>query len=184
MDELWQQTKGMYVPGQEVEPQKFPKQIAFNCIPQIDVFMEDGYTKEEWKMLVETKKILDPKIKLTATCVRVPVFVGHWRRSPSSSRSRSRAEEARKILREAPGVMVVDKREPGGYITPVEAAGEFATYVSRIREDATVENGLSLWIVSDNLRRGRRSTRCRSPRRSSTASLCPTPPEAAALRRR
>ena len=154
MDELWQQTKGMYVPGQEIEPQKFPKQIAFNCIPQIDVFMEDGYTKEEWKMLVETKKILDPKIKLTATCVRVPVFVGHSEAVNIEFEKPLSPEEARKILRSAPGVMVVDKREPGGYVTPVEAAGEFATYVSRIREDATVENGLSLWIVSDNLLKG------------------------------
>jgi aspartate-semialdehyde dehydrogenase len=154
MDELWRQTKGMYVPGQEVEPQKFPKQIAFNCIPQIDVFMEDGYTKEEWKMLVETKKILDPKIKLTATCVRVPVFVGHSEAVNIEFEKPLSPEEARKILRSAPGVMVVDKREPGGYVTPVEAAGEFATYVSRIREDATVENGLSLWIVSDNLLKG------------------------------
>jgi aspartate-semialdehyde dehydrogenase len=154
MDELWQQTKGMYVPGQEIEPQKFPKQIAFNCIPQIDVFMEDGYTKEEWKMLVETKKILDPKIKLTATCVRVPVFVGHSEAVNIEFEKPISPEEARKILRSAPGVMVVDKREPGGYVTPVEAAGEFATYVSRIREDATVENGLSLWIVSDNLLKG------------------------------
>jgi aspartate-semialdehyde dehydrogenase len=154
MDELWQQTKGMYVPGQEIEPQKFPKQIAFNCIPQIDVFMEDGYTKEEWKMLVETKRILDPKIKLTATCVRVPVFVGHSEAVNIEFEKAISPEEARKILRSAPGVMVVDKREPGGYVTPVEAAGEFATYVSRIREDATVENGLSLWIVSDNLLKG------------------------------
>ncbi len=154
MDELWQQTKGMFVPGQEIEPQKFPKQIAFNCIPQIDVFMEDGYTKEEWKMLVETKKILDPKIKLTATCVRVPVFVGHSEAVNIEFEKPISPEEARKILRSAPGVMVVDKREPGGYVTPVEAAGEFATYVSRIREDATVENGLSLWIVSDNLLKG------------------------------
>ena len=144
----------MYVPGQEVEPQKFPKQIAFNCIPQIDVFMEDGYTKEEWKMLVETKKILDPKIRLTATCVRVPVFVGHSEAVTIEFEKPLSPEEARKILRSAPGVMVVDKREPGGYVTPVEAAGEFATYVSRIREDATVENGLSLWIVSDNLLKG------------------------------
>ena len=154
MDELWQQTKGMYVPGQEVEPQKFPKQIAFNCIPQIDVFMEDGYTKEEWKMMVETKKILDPKIRLTATCVRVPVFVGHSEAVNIEFERPLSPEEARKILRSAPGIMVVDKREPGGYVTPVEAAGEFATYVSRIREDATVENGLSLWVVADNLLKG------------------------------
>jgi len=154
MDELWQQTKSKYVPGEDVEPQKFPKQIAFNCIPHIDVFMEDGYTKEEWKMLVETKKILDPRIKLTATCVRVPVFVGHSEAVNIEFEKPLSPEEARKILRSAPGVMVVDKREPGGYVTPVEAAGEFATYVSRIREDATVENGLSLWVVSDNLLKG------------------------------
>ena len=154
MDELWSQTKGKYVPGQEVEPKKFPKQIAFNCIPHIDVFMEDGYTKEEWKMLAETKKILDPKIKVTATCVRVPVFVGHSEAVNIEFEQPITVEEARAILREAPGVMVVDKREPGGYVTPVEAAGEFATYVSRIREDATVENGLALWIVSDNLLKG------------------------------
>jgi aspartate-semialdehyde dehydrogenase len=154
MDELWSQTKGKYVPGQEVEAKKFPKQIAFNCIPHIDHFMEDGYTKEEWKMLVETKKILDPKIKVTATCVRVPVFVGHAESVNIEFEKPITVEQARSILREAPGVMVVDKREPGGYVTPVDAAGEFATYVSRIREDATVENGLALWIVSDNLLKG------------------------------
>ncbi|MBR2535029.1 MAG: aspartate-semialdehyde dehydrogenase [Hyphomicrobium sp.] len=154
MDELWSQTKGKYVPGQEVDPKKFPKQIAFNCIPHIDVFMEDGYTKEEWKMLAETKKILDPKIKLTATCVRVPVFVGHSEAVTIEFAKPISPDEAREILRNAPGVSVVDKREPGGYITPVEAAGEFDTFVSRIREDATVENGLSLWIVSDNLLKG------------------------------
>jgi aspartate-semialdehyde dehydrogenase len=154
MDELWHQTKGKYVPGQEMEAKKFPKQIAFNCIPQIDVFMEDGYTKEEWKMMVETKKILDPNIKLTATCVRVPVFVGHSEAVTIEFENPISPEEARAILREAPGIMVIDKREPGGYVTPVEAAGEYATYVSRIREDATVENGLSLWIVSDNLLKG------------------------------
>jgi aspartate-semialdehyde dehydrogenase len=154
MDELWQQTKSKYVPGNEVEPQKFTKQIAFNCIPHIDVFMEDGYTKEEWKMLAETKKILDPHIKLTATCVRVPVFVGHAEAVNIEFEKPLSAEDAREILRTAPGVLVVDKREPGGYVTPVEAAGEFATYVSRIREDATVENGLALWIVADNLLKG------------------------------
>ena len=130
MDELWAQTKGKYVPGQEVEPKKFPKEIAFNCIPHIDVFMEDGYTKEEWKMLAETKKILDPKIKVTATCVRVPVFVGHAEAVNIEFEKPITVEEAREILREAPGVVVVDKREPGGYVTPIEAAGEFATYVS------------------------------------------------------
>ncbi|HXF53591.1 MAG TPA: Asd/ArgC dimerization domain-containing protein, partial [Hyphomicrobiaceae bacterium] len=126
----------------------------FNVIPHIDVFMEDGYTKEEWKMLVETKKILDPKIKVTATCVRVPVFVGHSEAVNLEFERPMTVAEARSILREAPGVMVVDKREPGGYVTPVEAAGEFATFVSRIREDTTVENGLNLWIVSDNLLKG------------------------------
>jgi len=154
MDELWAQTKSKYVPGEEVEPHKFTKQIAFNCIPHIDVFMEDGYTKEEWKMLVETKKILDPRIKLTATCVRVPVFVGHSEAVNIEFEKPLSPEVAREILRTAPGVLVVDKREPGGYVTPVEAAGEFATYVSRIREDATVENGLSLWVVADNLLKG------------------------------
>ena len=154
MDELWHQTKGKYVPGTEMEPKKFQKQIAFNCIPQIDVFMEDGYTKEEWKMLVETKKILDPKIKVTATCVRVPVFVGHSEAVNIEFARPISPEEARSILREAPGIVVVDKREAGGYVTPVEAAGEFATFVSRIREDATVENGLAMWIVSDNLLKG------------------------------
>lgn len=154
MDELWQQTKGTYVPGQEVEPKKFTKQIAFNCIPQIDVFMEDGYTKEEWKMLAETKKILDPRIKVTATCVRVPVFVSHCEAVNIEFERQMTVAEARSILREAPGIMVVDKREPGGYVTPVEAAGEYATFVSRIREDATVENGLAMWIVSDNLLKG------------------------------
>jgi aspartate-semialdehyde dehydrogenase len=154
MDELWAQTKSKYVPGGEIEPQKFPKQIAFNVIPHIDVFMEDGYTKEEWKMLAETKKTLDPRIKLTATCVRVPVFVGHSESVNIEFEKPLSAEDAREILRTAPGVLVVDKREPGGYVTPVEAAGEFATYVSRIREDATVENGLALWIVADNLLKG------------------------------
>ncbi|HRO50315.1 MAG TPA: aspartate-semialdehyde dehydrogenase [Hyphomicrobium sp.] len=154
MDELWSQTKGKYVPGQEVEPKKFPKQIAFNCIPHIDVFMEDGFTKEEWKMVAETKKMLDPSIKLTATCVRVPVFVGHSESVNIEFERPITAEEARDILREAPGIQVVDKREPGGYVTPVEAAGEFDTYVSRIREDPTVENGLALWIVADNLLKG------------------------------
>jgi aspartate-semialdehyde dehydrogenase len=154
MDELWSQTKGKYVPGQELEPKKFPKEIAFNCIPHIDVFMEDGYTREEWKMVAETKKILDPKIKVTATCVRVPVFVGHSEAVNVEFEKPITAEEAHQALRAAPGCLVIDKREPGGYITPVEATGEDATYISRIREDATVENGLALWIVSDNLRKG------------------------------
>ena len=154
MDELWHQTKGKYVPGQELEPVKFQKEIAFNVIPQIDVFMEDGYTKEEWKMMAETKKILDPRISVTATCVRVPVFVGHSEAVNVEFERPMSVAEARSILREAPGCLVVDKREPGGYVTPQEAAGEDATYISRIREDATVEHGLAMWIVSDNLRKG------------------------------
>ncbi|SDL47449.1 aspartate-semialdehyde dehydrogenase [Paracoccus chinensis] len=154
MDELWSQTKGMYVPGQEVEPKKFQRQIAFNVIPQIDVFMEDGQTKEEWKMVAETKKILDPSVKVTATCVRVPVFVGHSESINIEFEDFLDEDEARDILREAPGVLVIDKREPGGYVTPIESAGEDATYVSRIRQDQTVENGLNLWCVSDNLRKG------------------------------
>jgi aspartate-semialdehyde dehydrogenase len=154
MDELWNQTKGLYVPGQEVEPKVYPKQIAFNVIPHIDSFMEDGSTREEWKMVAETKKIMDTSIKVTATCVRVPVFVGHSEAINVEFEDPIDAEEAREILREAPGVLVVDKREPGGYITPVECVGEYATYVSRIREDSTVDNGLSMWVVSDNLRKG------------------------------
>src|SRR5581483_10086520 len=154
MDELWSQTKGKYVPGQEYEPKKFPKEIAFNCIPHVDVFMEDGYTREEWKMVAETKKILDPRIKVTATCVRVPVFVSHAEAVNVEFEKPITAEEAREVLREAPGCLVIDKHEPGGYITPMEAAGEDATYISRIREDATVENGLAMWVVSDNLRKG------------------------------
>ena len=153
MDELWTQTKGIFV-NDKPTPQKFPKQIAFNAIPHIDVFMEDGYTKEEWKMVAETKKILDPKIKLAATCVRVPVFISHAEAVNIEFENPISADEARDILREAPGVSVYDKREPGGYITPVEAAGEDASYVSRIREDVTIENGLDLWVVSDNLRKG------------------------------
>jgi aspartate-semialdehyde dehydrogenase len=154
IDELWDQTKGLYVPGQEVEPKKFQKQIAFNVIPQIDVFMEDGSTKEEWKMVVETKKILDPSVKVTATCVRVPVFVGHSEAVNVEFEEFLDEDEARDILREAPGVLVIDKREAGGYVTPVECVGDYATYVSRIRQDSTVENGLSMWVVSDNLRKG------------------------------
>jgi aspartate-semialdehyde dehydrogenase len=154
MDELWNQTKSKYVPGKAYKPKKFTREIAFNCIPHIGVFMEDGYTKEEWKMLAETKKILDPRIKLTATCVRVPVFVGHSESVNIELERPLSADAAREILRQAPGIMVVDKPEDEGYVTPIEAAGEFATYVSRIREDATVENGLTLWIVSDNLLKG------------------------------
>src|SRR5712691_4145598 len=153
MDELDRQTKAIYS-LQDSETKKFPKRIAFNVIPEIDVFMEDGYTKEEWKMVVETKKILDPKIKLVATCVRVPVFVGHSEAVNIEFANPISADEARNILRTAPGCLVIDKHEPGGYVTPYEAAGEDATYISRIREDNTVENGLSLWCVSDNLRKG------------------------------
>jgi aspartate-semialdehyde dehydrogenase len=153
MDELWNQTKGVFVTDAP-EPKKFTKQIAFNVIPHIDVFMEDGFTKEEWKMMAETKKILDPKIKLTATCVRVPVFVGHSEAVNIEFERPITADEARETLREAPGVLVVDKREDGGYVTPVECVGDFATYVSRIREDGTIENGLNVWVVSDNLRKG------------------------------
>jgi aspartate-semialdehyde dehydrogenase len=153
MDELFAQTRAIFV-SDPVESRKFPKRIAFNAIPQIDVFIDDGSTKEEWKMVVETKKILDPKIKLTATCVRVPVFIGHSEAVNIEFDQPLSADEAREILREAPGCLVVDKREPGGYMTPHEAAGEDATYVSRIREDPTVENGLALWCVADNLRKG------------------------------
>jgi len=154
IDELWDQTKGMYVPGQEVDPAKFTKQIAFNVIPHIDVFMEDGSTKEEWKMVVETKKIVDSSIKVTATCVRVPVFVGHAEAINIETEDFLDEDEARDILRTAPGVLVVDKREDGGYVTPVECVGDFATFISRIRQDGTIENGLNLWCVSDNLRKG------------------------------
>ncbi|MDQ0304062.1 aspartate-semialdehyde dehydrogenase [Ancylobacter polymorphus] len=153
MDELFAQTRAVFV-SDPVEAKKFPKRIAFNVIPHIDVFMEDGYTKEEWKVMAETKKILDPKIKLTCTAVRVPVFISHSEAVNVEFENPISVEEATEILRNAPGVLVVDKREPGGYITPYEAAGEDATYVSRIREDATVENGLSFWCVSDNLRKG------------------------------
>jgi aspartate-semialdehyde dehydrogenase len=153
MDELFTQTRAVFV-SDPIENRKFPKRIAFNLIPQIDVFMEDGFTKEEWKMVAETKKILDPKIKLVATCVRVPVFVSHSEAVTIEFEKPITADEARELLREAPGCLVVDKREPGGYVTPVEAAGEDATYISRIREDPTVENGLCLWVVSDNLRKG------------------------------
>jgi aspartate-semialdehyde dehydrogenase len=153
MDELFSQTKSVFTLD-EVEAKKFPKRIAFNVIPHIDVFMDDGYTKEEWKMVVETKKILDPKIKLTATCVRVPVFVGHSEAVNIEFENPISADEARNILRSAPGCLVIDKREPGGYVTPYESAGEDATYISRIREDATIDNGLQLWVVSDNLRKG------------------------------
>ena len=153
MDELFNQTRAIFV-GDEKEQHKFTKQIAFNVIPHIDSFLDDGSTKEEWKMVVETKKILDPAIKVHATCVRVPVFVGHSEAVNIEFEREISAERARDILREAPGIMLVDKREDGGYVTPVECVGEYATYISRVREDPTVENGLSLWCVSDNLRKG------------------------------
>ncbi|KAB2671681.1 aspartate-semialdehyde dehydrogenase [Brucella tritici] len=153
MDELFEQSRAVFV-ADPVSAKKFTKRIAFNVIPHIDVFMEDGYTKEEWKMVAETKKMLDPKIKLTATAVRVPVFIGHSEAVSIEFENPITPEEAREILREAPGCQVVDKHENGGYITPYESAGEDATYISRIREDITVENGLALWVVSDNLRKG------------------------------
>jgi aspartate-semialdehyde dehydrogenase len=153
MDELFQQARAIFV-GDPVEPAKFTKQIAFNVIPHIDSFLDDGSTKEEWKMVVETKKILDPKIKLNATCVRVPVFVGHSEAVNIEFENELSAEAAMDILREAPGVMLIDKREDGGYVTPIECVGDAATFVSRVREDPTVENGLTMWVVSDNLRKG------------------------------
>ena len=153
MDELFTQTRALFV-NDDVKPEHFTKQIAFNVIPHIDVFMDSGDTKEEWKMVAETGKILDPEIKLTATCVRVPVFVGHSEALTIEFEKPITDKEARAILREAPGCLVVDKREDGGYITPLECVGDFATYISRIRKDPTVENGLSMWVVSDNLRKG------------------------------
>ena len=153
MDELFEQSRAVFV-ADPIESKKFTKRIAFNCIPHIDVFMDSGETKEEWKMVAETKKMLDPKIKLTATCVRVPVFVSHSEAVNIEFEEELSADEARSILREAPGCLVVDKREDGGYVTPYEAAGEDATYISRIREDPTIDNGLNMWVVSDNLRKG------------------------------
>ncbi|MDX8503677.1 aspartate-semialdehyde dehydrogenase [Mesorhizobium sp. VK4C] len=153
MDELFTQTRAVFVADQ-VDVKKFTKRIAFNVIPHIDVFLDDGFTKEEWKMVAETKKMLDPKIKLTATCVRVPVFIGHSEAVNIEFEKPITADDAREILREAPGCQVLDKRENGGYITPLESAGEDATFISRIREDSTVDNGLSMWVVSDNLRKG------------------------------
>jgi aspartate-semialdehyde dehydrogenase len=153
MDELFRQTRAVFVTD-PIQMEHFTKQIAFNVIPHIDDFLDSGYSKEEWKMMVETQKILDPDIQLTATCVRVPVFIGHSEAVTIEFERPITADRARSILREAPGVLVVDKREDGGYVTPVEAAGEDATYVSRIRKDPTVEHGLSMWVVSDNLRKG------------------------------
>ena len=154
MDELWDQTKSIYNPVTDVPPKTFQKQIAFIVIPQIDVMMDDGTTKEEWKMVAETKKIMDPKIKVTATCVRVPVFVGHSEAINIEFEDFLDEDEARDILRESPGVLVIDKREDGGYVTPIECVGDYATFVSRIRQDSTLENGINLWCVSDNLRKG------------------------------
>jgi len=153
MDELFEQSRNIFV-GDSAEAKVYTKQIAFNVIPHAGDFLDDGSTTEEWKLVVETKKILDPKIKVHATCVRVPVFVGHSEAINIEFENEISAEEAQRILREAPGIMLVDKREDGGYVTPVEAVGDYATYVSRVREDPTVENGLSLWCVSDNLRKG------------------------------
>src|SRR6185437_8318797 len=153
MDELFRQTRAVFV-ADPVEVEKFTKQIAFNVIPHIDVFLDSGYTKEEWKMMVETQKILDPDIQVTATCVRVPVFVGHSESVTLEFEKPITAERARTILRSAPGCLVIDKREAGGYATPLECAGEDATYISRIRKDPTVEHGLAFWVVSDNLRKG------------------------------
>ena len=155
MDELWLQTKGIYA-NNDLPAINFPKQIAFNVIPQIDVFMEDGYTKEEWKMKVETKKILDPSIKVSATCVRVPTFVGHAEAVNVELKAEMSADDARALLRESPGLMVIDdpKHEELNFITPIECVGEFATFVSRIREDSTQDNTLDMWVVSDNLRKG------------------------------
>lgn len=153
MDELFEQSRAIFV-GDQVEPRKFTKQIAFNVIPHIDSFLDDGSTKEEWKMVAETKKILDPKIKVTATCVRVPVFVGHSESINIEFEEELSAEDAQKILREAPGIMLVDKREDGGYVTPIECVGDYATFISRVRDDSTVDNGINLWCVSDNLRKG------------------------------
>ncbi|WP_372887652.1 aspartate-semialdehyde dehydrogenase [Shimia sp.] len=154
IDELWDQTKSVYNPTDDYQRKVYTKDIAFNVIPHIDVFMEDGSTKEEWKMVVETKKIVDPSIKVTATCVRVPVFVGHSEAVNIEFEDFLDEDEARDILREAPGVMVIDKREDGGYVTPKECVGDYATFISRIRQDSTIENGLNLWCVSDNLRKG------------------------------
>ncbi|MFD2238243.1 aspartate-semialdehyde dehydrogenase [Aureimonas populi] len=153
MDELFEQSRAVFV-ADPTTNRKFTKRIAFNVIPHIDVFMEDGSTKEEWKVMAETKKMLDPKIKVTCTAVRVPVFIGHSEAVNIEFENPITAEEARAILREAPGCLVIDKHEDGGYVTPIESAGEDATYISRIREDQTLENGLNLWVVADNLRKG------------------------------
>ena len=154
MDELWNQTKAMYNPGEEVAPSVYPSRIAFNVIPHIDSFLEDGSTREEWKMVAETKKIVDPEIEVSATCVRVPVFVGHSEAVNIEFEEHVDEAEAREILRSAPGVVVVDERRDGGYATPMDCVGEYATFVSRLRQDPTIANGLNLWCVCDNLRKG------------------------------
>ena len=155
MDELYNQTKGIYAnQTAEQNQQKFTKQIAFNCIPHIDKFMDDGATKEEWKMMVETKKILDPAIKVHATCVRVPVFVGHGEAVTLEFANPLDEDTARKALRNAPGITVLDERVDGGYVTQTDCAGEDDVYISRLRIDPTVDSGLSMWVVSDNLRKG------------------------------
>ncbi|MBB4076788.1 aspartate-semialdehyde dehydrogenase [Bartonella fuyuanensis] len=153
MDELFEQSRAVFV-ADPITSKKFTKRIAFNIIPHIDVFMEDGYTKEEWKMTVETKKILDPKIKLTATAVRVPVFISHAEAVHVEFEKPLSASEAQELLREAPGCQLIDKHEDGGYTTPYECTGEDDIFISRVREDITVENGLAFWIVADNLRKG------------------------------
>ncbi|MAU57482.1 aspartate-semialdehyde dehydrogenase [Gammaproteobacteria bacterium] len=153
MEELFNQTKGIFV-NQAAEPENFTRQIAFNVIPHIDIFHDDGYTKEEWKMLSETKKIIDKNIKLTATCVRVPVFVGHSEAVNIEFEKPISPEKARTILRDSPGIMLVDDPEDEKYVTPIECVGDYATFVSRVRADITVKNGLTMWIVSDNLRKG------------------------------
>ena len=154
MDELWEQTRSIYTVGDEMAPEVYPTRIAFNVIPHIDRFLDDGSTREEWKMVIETKRIIDPSIEVTATCVRVPVFVGHSEAINVEFEEPLDDAEAREILRTAPGIMVIDERQDGGYATPKDCVGESATYVSRIRRDPTVANGLNLWCVSDNLRKG------------------------------
>ncbi len=154
MDELFNQTKSLYSQEETVEPEVYPCRIAFNVIPHIDSFMDDGYTREEWKMVIETKKIIDQNINVTATCVRVPVFVGHSEAINVEFENPIEVEEARQILTESPGIMVVDKHEDGGYMTPMDCIGEYATFISRLRKDLTIPYGLNFWCVSDNLRKG------------------------------
>lgn len=154
MDELFNQTKALYSQEETVEPKVYPCRIAFNVIPHIDSFMEDGYTREEWKMVIETKKIVDPHIDVTATCVRVPVFVGHSEAVNVEFENSIDVDEAREVLKESPGIMVLDKHEDGGYMTPMDCIGEYATFISRLRQDLTIPNGLNFWCVSDNLRKG------------------------------